>query len=93
MSTQAEFFTLVTEHLCLDSDRLAGEDAAALKPVADLGADSLDNVELTMAAEDHFVIAIADDEANELAEDDKPLSAWVELIDAKLAAKTAPAAA
>ncbi len=48
--------------------------------IADLGADSLDVVELLMTLEDDFGIAVSDEEAVEL----KTVNDIVKLIDAKL---------
>jgi acyl carrier protein len=52
---------IITEHL--------GVDAAKVTPVAtfdDLGADSLDRVELLMACEEEFGCDISDDEAEKV---------------------------
>ncbi len=50
---------IVVEHLGVDSDKVK-EDASFID---DLGADSLDNVELVMAFEEEFGIEIPDDAA------------------------------
>lgn len=50
---------IITEHLCVEPDRVQAD--AHL--VDDLAADSLDQVELTMAMEEEFGIEITDDEA------------------------------
>jgi acyl carrier protein len=50
---------IVVEHLGVDADKV-NEDASFID---DLGADSLDNVELVMAFEEEFGIEIPDDAA------------------------------
>lgn len=56
---------------------------------AELGADSLDAVEITMVMEDEFRISISDDEAEPFGDrhEHKTVGDWVELVEAKLAAK------
>lgn len=50
---------IITDHLGVDEDRV--HDGARF--VEDLGADSLDRVEIVMAFEDEFSIEITDDQA------------------------------
>ena len=52
---------LIAEELCVPIERVT--DAARFR--RDLGADSLDLVELTMRFEESFDIAISEDEAHE----------------------------
>lgn len=52
---------MLVDHLGVDAKQITSD--AAL--VDDLGADSLDIVELTMAIEDEFNIEIPDDDANQ----------------------------
>lgn len=58
----ATVIKIVTEHLDLDEDKVT-EKANFME---DLGADSLDNVELIMAFEEKFNIEIPDDAAEYL---------------------------
>lgn len=53
---------LIAQHLGVDDDAVV--DTATFGD--DLGADSLDCVELTMAAEDAFEIQIGDDESSKI---------------------------
>ncbi|RMF12192.1 MAG: acyl carrier protein [Alphaproteobacteria bacterium] len=53
---------IVVEHLGVDEDKVT-EDA---KFVDDLGADSLDTVELVMAFEEEFGVEIPDDAAEKI---------------------------
>ena len=53
---------IVTEHLGVESEKVT-EDAAFID---DLGADSLDIVELVMAFEEEFGVAIPDDAAEDI---------------------------
>ena len=54
---------IVTEHLGVEADKVT-EDAAFID---DLGADSLDIVELVMAFEEEFGVEIPDDAAEDIA--------------------------
>ncbi len=58
-----EINTLLVNHLGLDPDRLHEDGVQSLKIMDDLGADSLDIVELVMAFEEEFEIEITDDAA------------------------------
>ncbi|WP_038036422.1 acyl carrier protein [Thermopetrobacter sp. TC1] len=53
---------IVVEHLGVDAEKVT-EDASFID---DLGADSLDNVELVMAFEEEFGIEIPDDAAENI---------------------------
>lgn len=53
---------IVVEHLSVDEDKVV-EGASFID---DLGADSLDTVELVMAFEEEFVIEIPDDAAEKI---------------------------
>jgi acyl carrier protein len=68
--------SLIASQLGISEDRIVPE----ARLIEDLGADSLDTVEMLMTLEDEFGIAIPDDEAVKL----KTVASIVELIDAKL---------
>lgn len=70
--------TILAELLGINAEDITGEN----KIVEDLGADSLDQVELFMALEDEFNIAIPDEDAEKLA----TFSQLVEYLKAKVAA-------
>lgn len=63
---------IITDHLCVEADRVQAD--AHL--VDDLGADSLDQVELTMAMEEEFGIEVTDDEAEACT----TVAQWINLI-------------
>ncbi|HEY7160676.1 MAG TPA: acyl carrier protein [Acidobacteriota bacterium] len=54
--------SIVTEQLGVDAEEVTGEAAF----IEDLGADSLDTVELVMAFEEEFGIVIPDEEADKI---------------------------
>ncbi len=54
---------IVVEHLDVDADKVVPEASF----IEDLGADSLDTVELVMAFEEEFGIEIPDDAAESIA--------------------------
>ena len=54
---------IVVEHLGVDADKVT-ENASFID---DLGADSLDNVELVMAFEEEFGVEIPDDAAEKIS--------------------------
>lgn len=53
---------IITEHLDIEDSKIIPEASFA----DDLGADSLDTVELIMALEEHFEIEIPDEEAQKI---------------------------
>ena len=69
---------IVVEHLNVDADKVT--DNASF--IEDLGADSLDNVELVMAFEEEFDIEIPDDAAEHI----QTVGDAVKFIDERLAA-------
>lgn len=89
--TQDRLSGLIREYLDRDPDIVAfemGKELGQLMLVGDLGADSLDMVELTMAIEEEFVIEITDAEGDPHASGaGRPLAELIELIDRKLAEK------
>jgi acyl carrier protein len=79
MSVEDRVKSIIVEQLGVDADEVT-PDAAF---VEDLGADSLDTVELIMAFEEEFGVEISDDEAEKI----KRVKDAVEYIDKR--AKTA----
>ena len=64
MSETADRVTkIVVEHLGVDADKVTVESSF----IDDLGADSLDIVELVMAFDEEFGVEIPDDAAEEIA--------------------------
>ena len=72
MSTLDKVKKLLAEQLCISVDDIA-DDAN----IADLGADSLDVVEMLMTLEDEFGVSIPDEKVEEL----KTIPEIVKLID------------
>lgn len=70
---------IIVEHLGVEADKISRDADFA----DDLGADSLDMVELTMAFEEEFGIEIGDHEAEKVAN----VGDAYDLLTAKLAAK------
>lgn len=62
MSVEDRVKKMVADHLGIDASTLKAGD----KFIDDLGADSLDTVELVMAFEEEFDIAIPDDDAEKI---------------------------
>ncbi|MEA2161932.1 MAG: acyl carrier protein [Thermoanaerobaculia bacterium] len=79
MSVEDRVKSIIVEQLGVDADEVK-PDASF---VEDLGADSLDTVELIMAFEEEFGVEISDDEAEKI----KKVKDAVEYID-KRAAKS-----
>ena len=62
MDTMEKVVTLLSEQLGVDKDKInAGSDV-----VKDLGADSIDVVQLLMAMEDEFGVTVTEDDASNL---------------------------
>ncbi|HEX8312749.1 MAG TPA: acyl carrier protein [Chthoniobacteraceae bacterium] len=78
-TTQERFREIVVEQLGVDAEQVT--DSAELAD--DLGADSLDAIELVMAADEEFDITIADEDAEKV----KTFGDAVALIDRLLDAK------
>ena len=68
--------SLIASQLGISEDKITPQS----RLIEDLGADSLDTVEMLMTLEDEFGIAIPDDEAVKL----KTVASIVEMIDSKL---------
>lgn len=61
-STADEVFRIVSEQLSIDTSKLTRESSLT----QDLGADSLDTVEIIMEVEDEFDINITDEETEKI---------------------------
>lgn len=77
LSTADKVRGLIVEHLGVTAE--AAIDTASM--IDDLGADSLDNVEVCMAVEEEFGVNITDDEGNACA----TVGDWINLVERKLA--------
>jgi acyl carrier protein len=73
MSVEDRVKSIIVEQLGVDADEVTPEASF----VEDLGADSLDTVELIMAFEEEFGVEISDDEAEKI----KKVKDAVEYID------------
>ena len=62
MSVEERVKSIIVEQLGVDADEVTSEASF----VEDLGADSLDQVELIMAFEEEFGVEISDDEAEKI---------------------------
>lgn len=95
--TKARILRLIDQHLCIDASQIATAQQRAPEALklSEIGADSLDVIELTMAIEEEFNIEITDDEADPFTDiegpDQRPLSDLIELVDRKRAAVGASA--
>ncbi len=63
MSIEERVIGIVAEQLSIGADEIKNESSF----IDDLGADSLDTVELVMALEEEFNIEISDDEAENIS--------------------------
>ena len=63
MSIEERVSRIVCEHLGVGDDQVQNDSSF----VDDLGADSLDTVELVMALEEEFELEIADEEAEKIS--------------------------
>ena len=63
MSVEERVIGIVAEQLSIGADEIKNESSF----IDDLGADSLDTVELVMALEEEFDIEISDDEAENIS--------------------------
>ena len=80
MSTEEQVKKIVVDHLGIDESKVTPES----KFIDDLGADSLDTVELVMAFEEKFNIEIPDD----IAETIVTVQNATDFIESKLADPT-----
>ncbi|PIR18251.1 MAG: acyl carrier protein [Deltaproteobacteria bacterium CG11_big_fil_rev_8_21_14_0_20_49_13] len=62
MSVETKIKDIIAEQLGINEDDIAPESSLSV----DLGADSLDIIELVMALEEEFEMEIADEEAEQL---------------------------
>lgn len=83
--TEARLRPIVASHLCVEPERIT----ATARFDADLGADSLDAVELPMAVEEEFGFEFTDDEADATFGPNCTFGSACTLIDAKRAAVSA----
>ncbi len=81
MSVEQRVIEIVCEHLAVDKEKVKRETSF----VEDIGADSLDIVELVMELEEEFDIQIPDDQAEKI----KTVGESVDFIEARLAEKQA----
>jgi acyl carrier protein len=79
MSVEDRVKSIIVEQLGVDADEVLPEASF----VEDLGADSLDTVELIMAFEEEFGVEISDDEAEKI----RKVKDAVEYIDKRQAAQ------
>lgn len=80
---QQEIFSIMKEHL-EGRGIEAGDITMEADLAGDLGLDSLDTVEMTLALEQHYEIEIPDEELQDLA----TVKDAVELIEKKVSVKT-----
>jgi acyl carrier protein len=79
MSVEERVKSIIVEQLGVDAEEVKAEASF----VEDLGADSLDTVELIMAFEEEFGVEISDDEAEKI----RKVSDAVEYIDKRAKAQ------
>lgn len=72
-------FKLISEHLGVEPDKVT--EGAVLED--DLGADSLDCVELVMAVEEEFGVEVKDDETPGM---EQTVKVWLDLVQSKVTA-------
>lgn len=82
MDTETRLNAIITAHLGIDAASIAPESSFR----EDMGADSLDMVEMAMAFEDEFRIQITDDEVD-VSMGEGTFGKMLELVSAKLAGK------
>lgn len=75
-NTQERIINIISEHLSYDKNKIKMESDI----VNDLGADSLDSVEIVIALEEEFGISILDSEAENV----KTVEQLVKLIEEKI---------
>jgi acyl carrier protein len=76
MSSEVILKQIISEKLCIDSTKITPQSAF----FDDLTCDSLDMVEIVMAIEDHFDIAIPDEDIDKL----KTFKDLYEYVDSKV---------
>ena len=81
MSVQDRVKSIIVEQLGVDAEEVTPEASF----VEDLGADSLDTVELIMAFEEEFGVEISDDDAEKI----RKVRDAIEYIDRRNAGKSA----
>lgn len=81
--TETRLRAMIADHLGIAPEKIT-DDAAFY---ADLGCDDLDKLELTMLAEEHFLIEISDDESNRAIGEFGTFAKLLALVDEKLGAK------
>lgn len=87
---EARIARILREHLSVDITTRA--EPLAARVMDDLGADSIDIVELTMALEDEFQVEIFDDEVDHLFETGRAgtVRDWCALVESKLPTAVVP---
>lgn len=77
LDREAVMFAIVREHMGVN---LAEKPAGIHTPLDDVGADSLDIVELTMAIEDEFGVTIADETIDSFLPGDPSRKTFADLL-------------
>ena len=83
IDTETKLRALVAEHLNREADSITTDAVFG----TDLGADSLDSVELSMLVEDAFQIELTDDEALDAFDVEKTFGDALKLVQNKLDAQ------